>query len=122
MAEKQAVTSGGAPNSAQGRVALFQQALACNLCQFILDKILENPKLQDVKDPVAAKTHAIDLLKTLTTDPGYGPKFKLILDDMPAWSKYKLQDHSLYLAGKDSRADYLLTDGGSDPKRLLTER
>ena len=121
VAEKQAVTSGGAPNSAQGRVALFQQALACDLCHFVMDKILENPKLQDAKDPVAAKTHAIDLLKTLTTDPGFGLKFKLILDDIPAWSKYKLQDHSLYLAGKDSRADYLLTDGGSDPKRLLTE-
>ncbi|GKY91883.1 hypothetical protein MPSEU_000159900 [Mayamaea pseudoterrestris] len=121
-AETQAASTCGALHSAQGRVSLFQQALSCNLCSFMIDRILENPELASVKDPIAAKTHAIDLLKTLTTDPGYGPKFKLILDDIPAWKKYKLQDHSLYLTGKDQRSDYLLTDGLSDPTRLLTER
>lgn len=122
VAQQHTMSVGGAPGCAQGRVALLQQALACKMCEFLVNNVLENATLADVKDPAAAKVHAIDLLKLLTRDPGYGPKFKLILDAIPAWTKYKSQDHSLYITGHEQRADYFLTDGGSgEPKRLLTQ-
>jgi len=121
-AVRRSVSVGGAPGAARGRVALLQQALACGLCEFLVDGVLENPGLKDVRDPAAAKVHAIDLVKLLTRDPGYGPRFKLILDDLPAWKKYGAQDHSLYITGHEQRADYFLTDGGSgEKKKLLTE-
>ena len=121
-AEQQAMSTGGAPGAAQGRIALLQQALACKLCEFLVDNVLENSTLSDVKDPASAKVHAIDLLKLLTKDPGFGPKFKLILDGLPAWKKYKSQDHSLFITGHEQKADYFLTDGGSgETKKMLTE-
>ena len=119
-AEQQAVSVSAAPGAAQGRVALLQQALACNLCEFLVDKVLENPGLSSVRDPASTKVHAIELLKMLTKDPGYGPKFKLILSGIPAWSKYKSQDHSLLITGHEQKADYFLTDGGAGDKKLLT--
>ena len=121
VAEQMSVSVGGAPGSANGRVALLQQALACSLCQFLVEKVLENPTLKDVADPSAAKVFSIDLLKLLTKDPGYGPKFKLILNDIPAWKKYKSQDHSLYITDQERRADYFLTDGEAAEKKLLTQ-
>jgi hypothetical protein len=113
---------GGAPGSAQGRIALLQQALACKLCHFLVDGVLENPTLANVRDPATAKVHAIELLKLLSKDPGYGPKFKLILDTLPAWKKYKSQDHSLFITSAEQKADYFLTDGESGaPKMLLKQ-
>jgi len=121
-AEQQAMSSGGAPGAAQGRLALLQQALTCKLCEFLVNGVLENPKLADVKDPASTKVHAIELLKLLTMDPGFGPKFKLILDDLPAWKKYRSQDHSLFITGHEQKTDYFLTDGGSgETKKMLTE-
>jgi len=122
LAEQQTMSVAGAPGAAQGRVALLQQALACELCQTLILHVLENPKLSDIKDPAAAKVHAIDLIKLLTKDPGYGGKFKLILQDIPEWQKYKSQDHSLLITSHEQRADYFLTDGGSgETKKLLTQ-
>jgi hypothetical protein len=122
-AEQQAMSAGGAPGSAQGRIALLQQALACKLCHFLVDGVLENPTLANVRDPATAKVHAIELLKLLSKDPGYGPKFKLILDTLPAWKKYKSQDHSLFITSAEQKADYFLTDGESGaPKMLLTQQ
>lgn len=122
-AEQQAMSAGGAPGSAQGRIALLQQALACKLCHFLVDGVLENPTLANVRDPATAKVHAIELLKLLCKDPGYGPKFKLILDTLPAWKKYKSQDHSLFITSAEQKADYFLTDGESGaPKMLLTQQ
>ena len=122
LAEQQAVTAGGAPGAAQGRVALLQSALSCRLPEFLLDEVLENPTLAKVKDPAAAKVHAVDLLKLLTQDPGFGPKFKLILDEMPSWKKYKSQDHSLFITGTEQKTDYFLTDGSSgEPTKMLTQ-
>jgi hypothetical protein len=121
-AEQQAMSTGGAPECAQGRMALLQQALACRLCHFLVESVLENPTLKDTRDPASAKVHAIDLLKLLSRDPGYGPKFKLILDTLPAWKKYKSQDHSLFITTAEQKADYFLTDGGTGaPKKLLTQ-
>jgi hypothetical protein len=112
----------GAPGSAQGRIALLRQALACKLCHFLVDSVLENPTLADVRDPAAAKVHTIELLKLLSKDPGYGPKFKLILDTLPAWKKYKSQDHSLFITTAEQKSDYFLTDGETGtPKKLLTQ-
>lgn len=123
VAEQQASTSIGAPGAAHGRVALLQQALACKLCEFLVDGVLENPSLHKIRDPAAAKVHAIDLLKMLSQDPGFGPKFKMILDNLTAWKKYKSQDHSLLITGHEQKADYFLMDGGSGKdKMLLTEK
>jgi hypothetical protein len=55
-------------------------------------------------------------------DPGYGLKFRLILDEIPAWKKYKSQDHSLFITGSEQKADYFLTDGDKEPAKLLTEK
>jgi hypothetical protein len=120
VAQRQAVTMPAAPGAAQGRVALLQQALSCQLCEFLVDKVLENQELSSVRDPASTKVHTIELLKMLTKDPGYGPKFKLILSGIPAWAKYKSQDHSLLITGHEQKADYFLTDGSSGEKKLLT--
>jgi hypothetical protein len=121
-AEQQAVCVSGAPGAAHGRVALLQSALVNDLPKFLLDSVLENPCLTSVKDPAAAKVHTVDLLKLLTEDPGYGMKFQLILDEIPAWKKYKSQDHSLFITGSEQKQDYFLTDGRSgEPAKLLTQ-
>ena len=121
-AEQQASIVSGSPGAAHGRVALLQQALICQLCEFLVDHVLEHPDLLKVRDPASAKVHAIELIKLLSKDPGYGPKFKIILDGLPAWKKYKSQDHSLLITGHEQKADYFLTDGssGTDTK-MLTE-
>ena len=120
-AEQQILSSAGAPGSAQGRIALLQSALACELSKFLIEGVLENRSLPTVKDPAAAKVHSVELLKLLTMDPGYGLKFKLILDEIPAWKKYKSQDHSLFITGAEQKTDYFLTEGDKEPAKLLTE-
>lgn len=121
-AEWKMKTVAGARGSADGRVPLLQSAILCDFPNFILDSVLENPKLQQVKDPAAAKVHGVELLKLLTQDPGYGMKFHQILDENPKWKKYKTQDHSLFITGPEQRADYFLTDGGNgEAKKLLTQ-
>jgi hypothetical protein len=121
-AEKQTAYVPGAPGAADGRVALLQSALVCKLPHFLVEAVLENQTISNVKDPAAVKVHSVELLKLLTDDPGYGMKFKLLLEDIPAWKKYKSQDHSLFITGPEQKADYFLTDGNSgDPKKLLTQ-
>ncbi len=119
-AEQRAVSRTAAPGAAHGRVSLLQQALACELCEFLIYQVLENPDLLKIRDATGAKVHSIALLKLLTKDPGFGPKFKLILSGIPEWSKYKSQDHSLLITGHEQKADYFLTDGGGPEKKLLT--
>lgn len=121
-AEQKVMYSSGAPGALEGRDSLLQQAIACHLCAFLVDGVLENSTLAEVRDPAAAKVHSIELLKFLTKDPGYGQMFKLILEDLPAWKKYKSQDHSLLITGYEQRADYFLTDGNSGrPKKMITQ-
>lgn len=121
VAERQATTLSGAPGSAQGRVSLLQQAIACNLCEFLVNQVLENPKLDKIRDTAGAKVHSIELLKMLSKDPGFGAKFKMILNEIPAWKKYKSQDHSLLITGHEQKADYFLTNGSSAETKMLTE-
>jgi hypothetical protein len=111
----------GAPNSADGRKALLESALRCDLPKHLIESVLENPNLPKVKDAASVKVHAVELLKLLTQDPGYGLKFKLVLEEIPAWKKYASQDHSLFITGIEQKADYFLTDGSStlDSKKLL---
>ncbi len=121
-AERRMKTIPGAHGAANGRVALLQCAISCDLPNFIIDTVLESIKLRDTKDPAAAKVHGIELLKLLTQDPGYGMKFQQILDENANWKKYKTQDHSLFITGPEQRADYFLTDGGNgEGKKLLTQ-
>jgi hypothetical protein len=117
-AEERAVESEGADGTSSSRITLLQQALTCQLCQFLVNDFLENVSLEEIKDPAAGKVHAINLLKLLTKDPGYGMKFKLILKDLPAWSKYKAQDHSLLMA-TTKRTDYFLTAGEHASQTLM---
>ena len=63
-AEERALLLDGAPGAA-GRVTLLQQALACQLCPFLVDDFSENVSLDEIKDPAAGKVHVIDLLKPL---------------------------------------------------------
>lgn len=121
IAEQKSSTTQGAPGCARGRVALLHSALECGLAKFLVKKVLENPTIQSVKDPAAAKVHTVDLLNILASDPGFGMKFNIMLDAMPAWGKYKEQDHSLFITGGEQKVDYFLTNGDSDPKKLLTQ-
>ena len=122
IAEHQKINVAGAPNSAHGRISWLRQAIATNLCSFLINDVLENATLKQVRDPDSAKVHAIALVKLLVKDPGYGAQFELILKEIPAWKKYKSQDHSLLITGHEQRADYFLTDGGSGVNKLLTDR
>ena len=122
-AERRANTVPGAPGSADGRVALLQSALVCELPRFLVENVLENLTISNVKDPAALKVHSVELLKLLTTDPGFGMLFSLKLQDISAWKKYKTQDHSLFITGPVQRADYFLTDGKEGgAAKLLTEK
>lgn len=123
QAAKAAETIQGAPNSADGRKVLLESALRCELPKYLID-VLENPALPKVKDAASVKVHAVELLKLLTKDPGYGLKFKLVLEAIPAWKKYASQDHSLFITGVEQKADYFLTDGSSsmETKKLLTNK
>lgn len=121
-AAKRAASTQGAPGSAEGRKALLESALQCDLPTFLVESVLENATLSNVKDQASVKVHAVELLKLLCQDPGYGLKFKLVLEKIPAWKKYVAQDHSLFITGHEQKTDYFLTDGGSsDPKKLLTQ-
>jgi len=122
-AAQAAETVPGAPGCADGRRALLESALRCDLPKYLIESVLENPKLSKVKDPAAAKVHVVELLKLLTQDPGYGLKFQIILEQLPPWKKYVSQDHSLFITGHEQKADYFLTDGSSsmEAKKLLTE-
>ena len=122
QAEEKAASVAGAPGAADGRIALLQSALLCKLPRFLLNDVLENSTLPRVKDPAAVKVHSVELLKMLTEDPGFGMKFRILLDDIPAWNKYKSQDHSLFITGPDQKTDYFLTDGRTgETKKLLTD-
>ena len=122
VAEQQKISVAGAPNAAHGRISWLQQALATNLCSFLVNDVLENSTLNHIRDPDSAKVHAIAVVKLLLKDPGYGAQFQLILKEIPAWKKYKSQDHSLFITGHEQRVDYFLTDGGSGVNKLLTDR
>lgn len=124
QAAKAVETIQGAPNSADGRKVLLESALRCDLAKYLIESVLENPALPKVKDAASVKVHAVELLKLLTKDPGYGLKFKLLLEAIPAWKKYASQDHSLFITGVEQKADYFLTDGSSslEAKKLLTNK
>lgn len=120
-AEQQAASFEGAPGAAHGRVALLQQALVCDICHFLVHGVLENPTLRNVKNSDSAKVYAVELVKLLCKDPGYGLKFKMILDEIPAWKKYVSQDHSLLINKQEQKADYFLTNGNATDTKLLTQ-
>jgi hypothetical protein len=130
-AQQQADTVPGAPGAAHSRTALLHQALVCNLCQFLVADVIEplassSSTAAMVRDPAAAQVHAIALIKLLCRDPGFGPKFQLLLKDLPAWNKYKAQDYSLLITtGQGQATDYFLTNAessGGDNTKLLMER
>jgi hypothetical protein len=124
VAEQQKINVAGAPNAAQGRILWLRQAQATNLCSFLINDVLENITLKQIRDPDSAKVHAIAVIQLLRKDPGYGAQFQLILNEIPAWKKYKSQDHSLLITGHEQRADYFLSDGGNGINnfKLLTDR
>ena len=121
IAEQQKIHVSGAPNSSRGRISWLQQAVATNICSFLINNVLEGSSLSQIRDPVGAKVHAIALIKLLLKDPGYGSQFQLILKEIPAWKKYKSQDHSLLITGHEQRTDYFLADGGRGINKLLTD-
>ena len=87
-ADDRTKTINGAPNSANGRILLLDTVLKCRLIQFLLLKVLDNPNINEVKEPEAAKSKSIELLHFLLKDPGYGTKFAFILNALPSWRKY----------------------------------
>lgn len=92
IAQNRMISLAGAPNSARGRCILLDSALACELPQFLVMNILENPRFEfDVKDSKSTKLHVIELLQLLLKDPGYGLKFKIVLESMPTWNLKYIQ-------------------------------
>ncbi len=120
MAENNIRTEVGAPGSVNGRIGLLEAAGNLGLVRFLLEDVLENSTLCNVKDPASVKVHSVDILKLLILDPAYGLKFRLVLESMPAWEKYKDQDHSLYITGVKQKMDYFLTDSDDKNRKLLT--
>ena len=119
LAERQTISVPGAPGSIDGRAAFLHSALQCLLPEFLVQNILENPQLTNIKDPIAAKAYAIELLKLLTMDPGFGMKFMLILDCLPNWKKYESQDHSCYHTCIDEDSEYLLAQEKTSSAKVL---
>ena len=121
IAEQKSTTIPGSPGCAIGRVELLNGALNNELPRFLVENVLSSTSLKHVRDPAGVTAHTVELLKLLTKDPGYGMKFKIILDSLPGWKKYKSQDHSLYITSIEQKVDYFLTDGGTQGKKLLTD-
>ena len=121
IAERQSVTLSGAPGCANGRIELLNSALNNELPRFLVENVLTNSSLKQVRDPSGVTAHTVELLKLLTKDPGYGMKFSIILDSLPGWKQFKSQDHSLYITSVEQKVDYFLTDGGLTEKKLLTD-
>ena len=122
VAAERTRTQLGAPGAAHGRVAWLQQAVATELCAFLIDVVLEHRDLKKIRDPAAAKVHSLALIQWLRRDPGYGAQFSLALQEIPAWKKYQSQDHSLLITGPEQRVDYFLTDGGTNHGTAALER
>jgi len=98
--------------SSRPRSALLRAALELDLAPILIEKIFgENPSLEQVRDPEAAKVHTVEIIKLLVNDHVYGPTFRKIIDNIPAWKRYSNQDHSLFISGIEQRQDYFLTDG-----------
>ena len=112
------VETAGAHGSAEGRVALINAALNCNLPQFLVEDVLENPALSSIRDPIRAKVHLVELLKLLAKE---SDSISVELERLPVWKKYKSQDHSLFIAGAAQKGDYFLTDGAETFKLLTQE-
>jgi hypothetical protein len=49
-----------------------------------------------VKEPASAEAHSVGLLNLLLKDPGFGLKFKGILNELPSWKKYSSREHPLF--------------------------
>ena len=96
LSEEQLLFSRGAPGSANGRTALLFAALQCDLVPFLVNNVLVNPLLSSVKDPASAEIHLVGLLNLLLRDPGFGLKFKNILNELPHWKKYTSRESSLF--------------------------
>ena len=120
MAEDNIRTAEGAPGSVNGRIGLLEAAGNLGLVRFLLEDVLENSTLCNVKDPASVKVHSVDILKLIILDPAYGLRFRLVLESMSAWDKYKDQDHSLYITGVKQKMDYFLTDSEDKNRKLLT--
>ena len=119
VALEKSKTSAGAPRAAHGRAALMNAVQTNALLSYVVDGVLENPSASEVMDPSALKVHAVALLKLLIKDPGFGDLFAITLEGIPAWSKYAVQDHSLFITGSEQKSDYFLCDGGAKDRKLL---
>jgi len=119
VAEQRMKSVDGAPNSARGRNALLDSALKCCLAHFLVNDVLENSGLENVKDAGAVKVHSVELLQLLLKDPGYGMKFDLILNEIPNFAKYSAQDHGLFSSDLERNVDYLLTNSENEDMKML---
>ncbi|CAM9816075.1 unnamed protein product [Phaeothamnion confervicola] len=96
----------------RGFVAMATTALDEGLVRFAVQEVLESPELMvagAVLDPSATKVHIVELLKTLAAHPSLAARMADLFDDLPAWRKYKHQDHDLFMA-TEAPVDYFLTD------------
>ena len=85
-------SSEGAPGCAKGRKSFLSSVLSYEMIPYLITNVLENESLvTDVLDYENAKLHVIEIIKLLLMDPGFGLMFRLQLDSIPEWEKYKSQ-------------------------------
>ena len=92
IAEEKMKSSEGAPGCAKGRKSFLSSVLSYEMIPYLITNVLENESLvTDVLDYENAKLHVIEIIKLLLMDPGFGLMFRLQLDSIPEWEKYKSQ-------------------------------
>lgn len=89
IAEEKRKKIAGAKGSAKKRTVLLDSAIKCRLPSFIVINVLDKEIWEGVTNPKKTKDFAVSLLNLLLKDPGYGPTFKLILDECPTWEKHR---------------------------------
>jgi len=93
--------------SEKERETLILSAIKCKLPEFLILEVLENPSLKYVREPSCVQVHVVELLHLFLKDPFYGSKFKMILDAIPTWKKYKSRDFSSFISSTENISEYL---------------
>ena len=75
----------GAPNSLKGRRIFLDNILNSGFVEFIITKVLLNANLSKCKDSSEIRTHVLDILQLLISDPGFGSNFKEIILNLPSF-------------------------------------
>ena len=74
-----------APNSLKGRRIFLDNISNSGFVEFIITKVLLNENLSKCKNSSEIRTHVMDILQLLISDPGFGSNFKDIILNLPSF-------------------------------------